>query len=275
MTQEIETTTTTAQTGYAPANGLNMYYEIHGSGPPLVLLHGAYMSINSAFGKMIPTLAKTRQVIGVDLQGHGRTADIDRPLSYEQMADDVAALLRHIGIDQADIFGYSMGGAAALQIGIRHPELVRKLIIASASYKSEGVYSEVFDMISTITPEIFAGSPYEAEYLQLSPHPENFPTLVEKLKQLDSEIQDWPAEDIQSIKSPTFLIIGDSDIVRPEHAVEMFRLLGGGVIGDFTGLPQSRLAILPGSTHVTVMEQTDLLLAMIPPFLDAPMPEIA
>lgn len=265
--------TTTAQTGYAPVNGLNMYYEIHGVGRPLVLLHGAYMSIDTAFSRLLPTFVKNRQVIAVELQGHGRTADIDRPITYEQMADDTAALLRHIGVEQADIFGYSMGGGVALQVAIRHPELVRKLVVASATYQSTGMYPEVRAMIETITPDAFAGSPIEEEYLRLAPKPDGFATLVAKLTQLDSEVQDWSADSIRAIAAPTFVIIGDSDVVRPEHAVELFRLLGGGVVGDFTGLPRARFAVLPGATHVTVMDQTDLLLAMIPPFLAEPMPE--
>src|SRR5918995_3173839 len=145
------------QTGYAPVNGLEMYYEIHGTGQPLVVLHGAYMTIDY-MGEVVPGLAKTRQVIAVELQAHGRTADVDRPLSYEQMADDVAALLHHLGIEQADVFGFSMGGAAALQVAIRHPEVVRKLVLASASYTSDGAHPELIEMMPTITPEAFAGS---------------------------------------------------------------------------------------------------------------------
>ncbi len=273
--KEPEMPTAAAQTNYASVNGLNMYYEIHGAGRPLVLLHGAYMTIPSAWGKLLPTLAETRQVIAVELQGHGRTADIDRPLDYEQMADDTAALLREIGVENADIFGYSMGGGAALQLAIRHSHLVRNLVVASATYKSEGIYPEVLAMIETITPDVFAGSPWEAEYLRLAPNPHDFPTLVAKLTQLDGEIQDWPAEDIRKIRAPTLIIIGDSDVVRPEHAVELFRLLGGGVVGDLGGLPNARLAVLPGTSHIGVIEQTELLLAIIPPFLDAPLPDRA
>src|SRR3712207_6215021 len=171
---------------YAEVNGLNMYYEIHGTGQPLVLLHGAYMTID-AMGEVVPALAETQQVITVELQGHGRTADIDRPLSYEQMADDVAALLGHLGIERADVFGYSMGGAAALQVAIRHPEVVRKLVVASASYTSDGAHPELMEMIPSTTPEVFAGTPIEEEYLRLAPNPGDFPTLVAKLKRLDME----------------------------------------------------------------------------------------
>src|SRR3712207_1199115 len=161
---------------YAEVNGLNMYYEIHGVGEPLIVLHGAYMTID-AMGEVVASFAEARQVIAVELQGHGRTADIDRPITYEQMADDVAALLRHLGTQSADVFGYSMGGAVALQVAIRHPEVVRKLVVASASYTSEGAHPELMEMIPAITPEVFAGTPIEEEYLRLAPNPEDFPTL--------------------------------------------------------------------------------------------------
>jgi pimeloyl-ACP methyl ester carboxylesterase len=262
---------------YAEVNGLNMYYEIHGMGQPLVVLHGAYMTIET-MGEIVPSLAETRQVIAVELQGHGRTADIDRPLSYEQMADDVAALLGHTGIENADIFGYSMGGGIALQIAIRHSDLVRKLVVDSASYTSDGMYPELLAMIETITPDVFAGSPIEEAYLRTAPHPEAFPVLVDKLKQLDTTPYAWPPEDVRGITAPTLLIIGDSDAIRPEHAVELFRLLGGGVPGDLAGLPKSQLAVLPGTTHFVppgfaVLDRADWLLSMIGEFLDAPMPE--
>jgi pimeloyl-ACP methyl ester carboxylesterase len=262
---------------YAEVNGLNMYYEIHGTGQPLVLLHGAYMTID-AMGEVVPALAETRQVIAVELQGHGRTADIDRPLSYDLMADDVAALLRHLVIEKADVFGYSMGGGVALQVAIRHPEVVRKLVVASASYTSDGMHPELLEMIPTLTPEVFAGSPIEEAYLRSAPNPDDFPTLVAKMKQLDMQPFAWPPEDIRGIAAPTLLIVGDSDAIRLEHAVELFRLLGGGVMGDLSGLPKSQLAVLPGTTHFVppgsaVLDRADWLLSMIPPFLDAPMPE--
>jgi pimeloyl-ACP methyl ester carboxylesterase len=262
---------------YAGVNGLEMYYEIHGTGEPLVVLHGAYMTID-AMGTLVPELAKSRQVIAVELQGHGHTADIDRPLSYEQMADDVATLIEHLGIEKADVFGYSMGGGVALQAAVRHPEVVRKLVAASISYTSDGMHPELHEFFSTITPELFAGSPFEAAYLEVAPNPEDFPNLVTKLKQLDMEPYAWPPEDIQQIAAPTLLIIGDSDAIRLEHAVEMFRLLGGGVMGDLTGLPKSQLAVLPGTTHFVppgsgILDRAEWLLPMIGEFLDAPMPE--
>jgi pimeloyl-ACP methyl ester carboxylesterase len=269
-------TGTTPQTGYAPVNGLEMYYEIHGSGGvPLVMLHGSFGTIE-LWGPLLETLAQTRQVIAVEQQAHGHTADIDRPLRYEQMADDTAALLRHLGIEQADVFGYSMGGYIALQLVLRHPELVRKQVVVSASYTKAGVYPEVWEAVTTLPPEVFAGSPEEASYLRNAPNPEDFPTLIEKNQELEAQDFAWPAEDIEAIEAPTLLIYGDADIVRPEHAAELYRLLGGGVPGDFVGLPPSQLAILPGTTHVGVVrEGADLLLVIVPPFLDAPMPEPA
>lgn len=265
------------QAGYGPVNGLEMYYEVHGTGEPLVVLHGAYMTIDM-MGEIVPSLAQTRQVIAVELQGHGHTADIDRPLSYKQMADDVAALLRYLEIEVADVFGYSMGGGVALQTAVRHPKVVRKLVVASASYTSDGAYPELLEMIPTITPEMFSGSPIEEAYLEVAPNPADFPNLVAKLKQLDMEPFAWPPEDIRGIAAPTLLVVGDSDAIRLEHAVEMFRLLGGGVMGDLAGLPKSQLAVLPGTTHFIppgfgILDRGDWLVPMIGGFLDAPMPK--
>jgi pimeloyl-ACP methyl ester carboxylesterase len=258
---------------YASVNGLNMYYEIHGSGQPLVLLHGAFSAIGTSFGNVLPSLAKTRQVIAFEMQAHGHTADIDRPLSTEQMADDTAAALQQLGIEEADFFGYSMGGGVALQVAIRHPEMVRKLVLASVTYNSSGLHPGLMEGLENMRPEDMAGSPWHEEYMRIAPRPEDFATLFAKKTQMDREIRDLPAELIKAIKAPTLLIIGDSDIVCPEHAVEMFRLLGGGVMGDLAGLPNSRLAILPGTTHVTLVERAEWLLSMIGAFLDAPMPE--
>ena len=260
--------------GYAEVNDLEMYYEIHGSGPPLVLLHGAFSAIGTSFGELLPALAETRQVIAFELQAHGRTADIDRPLSIEQLADDTAAALRYLGIAQADIFGYSMGASVALHLAIRHPDVVRKLVLASVTYNLSGVHPGLMEGLADMKPEMMFGSSWHEEYIRIAPNPDNFATLFAKKTQMDRNIKDVPAEVIQSIKAPTLLIIGDSDLVRPEHAVEMFRLLGGGIFGDTpAGLPNSQLAVLPGTSHVTLVHRADLLLSIIPPFLDAPMPE--
>jgi pimeloyl-ACP methyl ester carboxylesterase len=262
---------------YAEVNGLRMYYEVHGEGLPLVLLHGAYMTVD-AMGSILPGLAETRRVIVPEMQGHGRTADIDRPITYEGMSDDVAALLGHLGIEEADVFGYSMGGGVALQLAIRHPGSLRKLVVASASYTSDGMQPELHEMVPTITPETFAGSPMEAAYQELAPNPEDFPTLVEKLKRLDMTPFAWSAENVRGIEAPTMIVVGDADVVRLEHAVEMFRLLGGGAMGDLAGFSKSQLVVLPGTAHFIppgsgVLDRAEWLLAMVPPFLDAPAPE--
>jgi pimeloyl-ACP methyl ester carboxylesterase len=245
-----------------------MYYEIHGSGRPLVVLHGAFMTIE-LLGKLVPELARTRQVIAVEMQGHGHTADIDRPLSYEALADDTDALLRHLAIEAADVYGYSLGAGVALQLALRHPARVRKLVLVSGSYTSDGLYPEVLAGIEHIRPELFDGTPWRAAYDRVAPNPEAFPALIEKMKQLDLTPFAWPKEAVQAIAAPTLIVIGDSDGTRPEHAVEMFRLRGGGRFGDLAGMPTSQLAVLPGTHHVGILERADWLLAMVPPFLDA------
>ena len=196
---------------YAPVNDLSMYYEVHGEGPPLILLHGAYMTAE-ATGPLASGLAGIRQVIVPEMQGHGRTADADRPLTYEQMADDVAALSGHLDRGQADVVGYSMGGATALQLAIRHPALVRRLVVASAGFRYDSMPAEAIAMFPSITPEMFAGSPRETEYLRLAPNPDDFPKLVEKLKALHTTDFAWPEEDIRGIAAPTLIVLGDSDV---------------------------------------------------------------
>jgi pimeloyl-ACP methyl ester carboxylesterase len=263
-------------TGYAPAGDLDLYYEVHGTGRPTLLLHGAFMTID-LMGPLLPGLAETRQVIAVEQQGHGHTADADRPLTYEQMADDTAAVIDHLGLGQTDVVGFSMGGGVALQLALRHPALVRRLVLASTSYRSDGMPAAALEMFPAVTPDLFAGSPIEEAYLRTAPNPDDFPRLVEKMKQLDTTPYAWPAEDIQAIAAPTLIVLGDSDGIRLQHAVEMFELRGGGVMGDLAGMPSSQLAVLPGTSHFVppgsgLLDRADWLLAMIPPFLDAPAP---
>lgn len=268
-------TSAVPQSGYAPVNGLQMYYEIHGEGEPLLLLHGAFGTVE-LWGPILETLAAKRQVIAVELQGHGRTADIDRPLTYEQLAADSAAFLRHLGVAQTDVFGYSLGGITALGLAIENPDLVRKLVLVGANYNNDAYYPESLAAIKSLTPEMFAGSPPEVSYKAVAPDPEGFPALVAKVvASLDDAFGGWREADLREITSPALIVNGDADI-RPEHAVQLFRLLGGGVAGDLVGLPRSRLAILPGTTHVgLVVERADWLVAMTEEFLAAPMPEIA
>ena len=254
--------------GYAPVNGLKMYYEIYGEGKPLVLLHGAFNTINLAFGQLIPELSKNRKVIAVELQGHGRTADIDRPFSFEAMADDVAALLKQLKEDSADILGYSMGGATAMQLAIRHPQVVRKMIIISAAYKYEGWSPETRAILPMLSPEMFEGSPIKTDYDSLAPDPKYWKQFVNKMKQFVTKPFDFKTE-LKQVKSPSLIITADGDGVLPEHAVDLFRLLGGKYMVDFGPPPNTQLAIFPGSSHISVMMQTNWLLSMLPAFLDA------
>jgi pimeloyl-ACP methyl ester carboxylesterase len=253
------------RSGYAPVNGLRMYYEIHGTvkgnDPPLVLLHGGGSTIDTSFGKVLPSLAKTRQVIAFEQQGHGHTVDIDRPFSFEQSADDAAALLRHLKIGNADFFGYSNGGNIALQIAIRHPESVRKLVIASAMFKRDGLYPVFWESMKHATLESMPAELKEA-YIKVAPHPEQLPTFHDKSVRRMLEFKDWRPEDLQKIGAPTMVMIADGDIVRPEHAVEMFRLL-----------PHAQLAVLPGTDHMTLVNRAEWQVSMIEAFLDAPMPK--
>lgn len=267
---------TEVRTGYARAGELSMYYEIHGEGEPLILLHGAYMT-TEMLGPLLSGLTGIRQVVALEQQGHGRTADVDRPLTYEQMADDTAAAMRHLEIDGADVVGYSMGGGIALQLAMRHPAMVRRLVVASASFTSDGMHPTLLEMIPSITPEAFAGSPMEEAYHRIAPDPGNFPQLVEKLKELDAREFSWPRDEVAAIAAPTLIVVGDSDAIRLEHALELFRLRGGGVMGDLEGLPESQLAVLPGTTHFVppgfgLLDRTEWLLAMILPFLDPAAP---
>ncbi|TAH49461.1 MAG: alpha/beta hydrolase [Chloroflexota bacterium] len=261
------------KSGYLNLNELKMYYEIHGAGEPLVLLHGAFSAIGSSFGELLPELAKTRQVIGLELQAHGHTADIDRPMTLENHAADVATAIRQLGLERADVFGYSMGAAIALRVAIEHPQVVRKLVFASAGYDMSGIHPGLMEGFGEMKPEMMYGSPWHAEYLQIAPHPDQFNRLFEKKTAMDKAMKNIPAETIRAIQAPTLIIIGDSDLIRPEHAVEMFRLLGGGVFGDMPpGMPNSQLAILPGTSHVTVVSRKEILVPMLNAFLDAPMP---
>jgi len=255
---------------YYIVNGLNMYYEIHGTGKPLVLIHGAFGSIKTNFGNVLPTFAETRQVIAVELQGHGHTADIDRHLSHEQLADDVAGLLGHLNIENADIYGYSMGGDVTFQLAMRYPKLVRKIVFSGGpSYHPDGFYTEFLESDKMMKP----GRPWKEYYDSIAPNPSDLPVVAQKIKEMTHAWDGIPTEDLQAIKAPALLIIGDSDIVSLDHVVEMFELLGGGVPGDLVGIPDSQLAVLPGTSHASLLKRADWLISMIMEFLDAPMPE--
>lgn len=242
------TSTVMAQSNgkYANVNGLKMYYEVYGSGFPLVLIHGGGSTIGTTFGRVLPALAKTHKVIAVELQAHGHTADIDRPLSFEQDADDVAELLKQLHISKADIFGFSNGASTTLEIAIRHPELVNKIIVASTMYKKDGSYPWFWDMMKHAT---FEGMPQllKDAYRQINPDKEALFTMYKRDVARMQSFKDIREEDIKAIKSPALIIAGNNDVVRPEHAVEMYRKM-----------QQARLMILPGGHGDYIGEITTL-----------------
>jgi pimeloyl-ACP methyl ester carboxylesterase len=253
-------------------NGMKMYYEVSGAGEPLVVLHGAYMNIRS-MGAIIPKLAETHRVFALEFQGHGRTTDIDRPITYPNLADDVAAFMDEVGLDSADVFGYSMGAQTGLQLAIRHPEKVRKLVAASVAYDLEGWQPAFKEIIPKMTVEMILDMPFAQEYRELAPDPKGFPALAEKLIALEHEPMAWEA-DVRALKTPVLIIAGDADVATLEHSVALFRLLGGGGMGDMgQPLPASRLAILPATSHIAVITQTELLYALIEPFLKGETPK--
>ncbi|WP_243384093.1 alpha/beta fold hydrolase [Geothrix alkalitolerans] len=260
-------------TGYAPVNGLKMYYEIHGSGDPVVLLHGAFMTITNNWTGWIDELSKTRKVVAVEMQGHGRTADIPRDITSENLADDVAALLDYLKISRADLLGYSMGGGVAMQCAIRHPDKVRKVVVISSMLHRDGVVKEGQDALATLTADAFKGSPIEVEYKRLNPNPDDFPKFVKRVLTMDSKGRDIGDNQLKATTAPMFFVHGDSDGVRLEHVAEMFRLKGGGIHGDIKPLPASRLAILPATTHVTLMQRMSVIVPMVNDFLDAKQPK--
>jgi len=256
-------------TGYAPINGLKMYYEIHGSGEPLVLLHGAFMAITDDWRQWINELAKTHKVIAVEMQGHGRTADIQRDMTYDNLSDDVAALLDYLKIPSADIVGYSLGGGVAIDTAIRHPEKVRKVVSISAPIRRDGWVKEANDFWPNFRWEMMKGTPAETEREKLNPIPNSFPDFFNHLKATAMKPYDFGADKLKATKAPMFFIHGDADGIRLDHIAEMYRLKGGDIHGDMHPHPESRLAVLPNTTHVTLMNRMATIVPMINDFLDA------
>ena len=247
-------------TGYAPVNGLRMYYEVRGTGRPLVLLHGGLMTIETSFGPLLPVLAAGRQVIAAELQGHGRTADIDRDLDLRYLADDVAALLDHLGTDQADVLGFSLGGGAALQLALDHPGRVGRLILVSVSYGADGYHQEISDPArhptSTRMPTEEDFREMREAYVRLAPDPGHFEALEAKASRAAANMKGWTADQLGGITAATLLVFGDHDFIRLEHAVEVHGLI-----------PGAQLAVLPGATHMSLLHRTDLMLPLIGGFL--------
>jgi pimeloyl-ACP methyl ester carboxylesterase len=250
-----------AKIGYAPVNGLRLYYEIHGTAnpaqPPLVLLHGGGDTIETSFGHILPALARTRQIIAFEQQGYGHTADVDRPFSFEQSADDTAALLAYLKIAHADLFGFSNGGTIALQVAIRHPGVVRKLVATSAFFKRDGGDPWFWEAMKNARLENMPAELQEA-YRKVAPHPENLRSFHDKAAQRMRDFKDIPEAAIRAITAPTLVLVGDADVVRPEHAVELFRLL-----------PHAQLAVLPRTDHTALLTRTDAIVPMVNAFLDA------
>lgn len=257
-------------TGYAPVNGFKMYYEIHGTGEPVVLLHGAFMAISGDWADWVNELAKTRKVIAIEMQGHGRTADIKRDITYENLSDDVAGLLDYLKIERADIVGYSLGGGVAMQTAIRHPEKVRKVVSISHPIRRDGWVKEANDFWPNFSVEMMKGTPAETEREKLNPVRGSFPDFFNHIKAAAMRPWDFGADKFKATKAPMFFIFGDADGVRIEHIAEMYSLKGGGHIhGDMMPRVESRLAIIPNATHVTLMNRTAIIVPMIIDFLDA------
>ncbi len=252
-------------TGYAPVNGLKMYYEVHGpggdgTGRPLVLLHGGLMTIDLSFGAILPELAAGRRVIATELQGHGRTADTDRDITVPGLAGDVAGLLDHLSVDQADVLGFSLGGGVALQLALDHPDRVGRIILASVSYAPDGFHAEISDpaqhATSTRMPTAEDFRRMREAYDRLAPDPGHFDAFAAKVTQAAGSLKGWTAAELGRIGAPALLVFGDHDFVRLEHAVEMHGLI-----------PGAQLAVLPGATHVGVMRRADLIVPLVRDFL--------
>jgi pimeloyl-ACP methyl ester carboxylesterase len=247
---------------YAPVNGLQLYYEVHGTPragqPPLVLLHGGGSTIGTSFARLLPILARDRQVIALEQQGHGHTADLDRPFSFEQSADDTAALLEHLGVERADVLGFSNGGSIALQLAVRHPHVVRRLVVISAMFRRDACDPAFWASMEHATLESMPAALRQA-YLEAAPHPERLRSFHDKSVRRMLDFRDWPRQVIQGIAAPTLVVNGDADVTRPEHAVELFRLL-----------PKAQLAVLPGTNHAAIMERVAWLAPMVAAFLDGP-----
>jgi len=254
-----EWTAATAGTGrYAEVNGINLYYETHGTGRPMILLHGGLGS-GEMFAPILPTLADHHQVILVDLQGHGRTADIDRPLDVTLMADDVAALIGHLGLERPDVVGFSLGGGVALQVGIRHPHRVGRLVSASANIRRDAIYPEMLQQqgqVSGAAAEFMKDTPMYELYQRVAPRPEDFPRLLDKIGAAMAKDFDY-TEEVRGLQVPTLIVAADADMAPPSHYVEVFKLLDGGLRdGGWTGEGRPKgghaLAILPGLTHYSI-----------------------
>lgn len=253
---------------YADVNGLHMYYEVHGEGAPILLIHGGLCTINACFGQLIEQLALTRQVIAYEFQGHGHTADIDRPLRFDLLADDASKFLKVLKIQRADVLGFSDGAGVAFRLARTHPEQVRSLITLSLFTTREGAYPELFAGMKSLNPNALKQTPIYEAYRKVAPKPEQFDQLCVKLSAMTDAFQEVPVDEVKAVKMPTMFIFGDADMVKPEHAVALFRATGGGVFGDMVPTPPTRLAILPGTTHFGLVSRSKWIAEMVGEFLE-------
>jgi pimeloyl-ACP methyl ester carboxylesterase len=275
-TNDIEAQMTTmpkpAKTGHVNANGVDYYYEIHGSGEPLLLLHGGLGSIDMFGGNVLPALAKTRQVIAVDLQGHGRTPLGDRPIDLVEIGNDLAFVLDRLGFKQVDVAGYSFGGGAGLRLAVQHPAVVRRLAVISAPYAQNGFFPEMLPqqaMVGAAMAEQMKETPMYKSYVAVAPNPKDFPRLLDRMGEFMRRPYDW-SEDVKKLSMPVMLVYGDSDMIRPEHVVQFYQLLGGGLRDagwQREHMSRNRLAILPDVSHYDMFLSPDLARTILP-FLD-------
>jgi len=268
-----QTAGTNLKTGYAQVNGIKLYYEVHGTGEPLILLHGG-LGATGMFSQILPVLSQGRQVIAADLQAHGRTADISRPMTFEAMADDIAALIKYLGLRKADVMGYSLGAGVALRLAIQHPELVNKLVVVSIAFRRDGWYPEVragMDQVGPQAAETMKQTPMYTAYASIAPKPDDWPVLLTKVGELIRKEYDW-SRDVAPIKAPTLLVFGDADAISTTHIAQFYELLGGGKKDagwDGSGMSIARLAILPGLTHYNIVF-SPLLATTVKAYLDSP-----
>jgi pimeloyl-ACP methyl ester carboxylesterase len=257
----------TKKTGYAPVNGLKIYYEVQGEGKPILLLHGSFYTIEMNWSQLLPELTKTRKVIAIEMQGHGRTADSDKPISHQSLASDVAGVMKYLKIDSADILGYSLGGRIAFQLAIQHPELVKKLIILSSTYRADGWQPEARAALQSIQPEFLDNTPLRTEYFRVAPDTIHWHKFLSKILAFNNTNYNLGDENIKSIKAPVLLIAGDNDGIDKTILTNTYKLLGGGLFGDMAGIPKSQLAVIPATTHVSIMYETGKILSVINSFL--------
>ncbi|WPO89172.1 alpha/beta fold hydrolase [Chryseobacterium sp. HR92] len=256
-----------SESGYAPVNGIKVYYEVYGKGKPIVLLHGAFMTIDMNWGELIPELSKNRKVIAVELQGHGHTPFSERKLSHTDLANDVTKVMDYLKIDKADIAGYSFGGAIAYQLAIQSPQRLNKLVIISSTYKNSGWLPEVNSAFKGMKPELFMNSPMHTAYDAVAPDKTKWTKFLEQMIATAGQPFDLGDDNISKISAPVLIIAGDNDGLDKTELAKTYKLLGGGVSADMGPMPKSQLAIVPGQSHVSLMMQTATILNYLNSFL--------